>query len=80
MDPPHINYIDHKSILVINPTGQMRQLFAPFKVQVLESTTQMAVETWVVVEEILPHEEYKLLYRIGENWWPYNIFRLSVLF
>jgi len=80
MDPPHINYIDYKSLLVINPVGQMRQLFVPFKVQVLEPTEYLKVGTWVVVEEIMPHDQYKLQYRIGTNWWPYYIFRLTVLF
>jgi hypothetical protein len=80
MDPPHINFIDHKSILVINPVGRMRQLFAPFKVQVLQPTSILVPGTWVLVDEILPHDQYKIIYRIGDQWWPYNIFRLSVLF
>jgi len=80
MDPPYINFIDYKSILVINPSGKMRQVFAPFKVQVIQSTTLLVKNTWVVVEEIRPHDQYRLLYRIGNNWWSYNAFRLSVLF
>jgi hypothetical protein len=80
MDPPNINYIDYKSLLVINPAGQMRQLFVPFKVQVMQPAEYFKVGTWVEVEEIMPHDQYKLLYRIGTNWWPYYIFRLTVLF
>jgi len=80
MDPPHINFIDHKSILVVNPVGRMRQLFAPFKVEVIQPTSMLIISTWVYVDEIKPHEQYKLLYRIGDHWWPYYIFRLSVLF
>ena len=38
MDPPKINYVDPNRIMVINPTGKIRQLFVPFKVQVLEDT------------------------------------------
>lgn len=39
MDPPQINYVDHNSILIVNPAGKMRQLFVPFRVQVLRDTT-----------------------------------------
>lgn len=80
MDQPLINYVDYQSILVVNPTGQMRQLFTPFKVQVIEETSLLKRGTWVWVEEINPHPEFKLIYRIGYHWWPYYCFRLSVLF
>lgn len=80
MDPPHINFIDYNSILVVNPSGQMKQLFTPFKVQVLNQTTLLTINTWVIVDEIRQHQQYRLLYRIGNTWWPYNAFRLSVLF
>ena len=75
MDPPQISYLDHNSILVINPIGKMRQLHAPFRVQVIQDTTILKRNTWVVVEEIMPHNQSKLLYRITTHWWPYNIFR-----
>ncbi len=80
MNPAIVNYIDYNSILVINPTGQMRQLFTPFKVQVIHETSILICGTCVWVEEIKPHHELKLIYRIGNNWWPYNSFRLTVLF
>ena len=80
MDPPHINYVDHKSILVINPTGMMRQLFVPFRVQVLYKTSSLEQLTWVLVEEVQPHAQYKLIYRITTHWWPYHLFRIHINF
>ena len=80
MDPPHINYIDHSTILVINPIGKMRQLYVPFRVQVIQETTLLKLNSWVIVEEIQQHNEYKLLYRIGSDWWQYSLFRISVIF
>ena len=80
MDPPQISYIDHNSILVINHIGKMRQLYVPFRVQVIQDTTILKRNTWAVVEEIMPHDQKKLLYRVTANWWPYSIFVIQIHF
>ena len=80
MDPPQINYLDSNSILVINPAGKMRQVFVPFRVYVLHETSILKKNHWVLVEEVQAHDQYKMLYRVASNWWPYNIFRLQVNF
>ena len=80
MDPPQINYVDHNSILIINPKGIMKQLYVPFRVQVIQDTTILKMNTWVIVEEIMPHDQSKLLYRVTSHWWPYHIFRIQIHF
>lgn len=80
MSPPHLNYIDPFSLLVVNPTGKIRQLFVPFKAQVILDTPNFPKNAWVFVEEVSPNNKHKLIYRVGENWWPYYVFRLSVVF
>ena len=80
MDPPQINYVDHNSILIINPAGKMRQLFIPFRVQVLHDTTILKKNSWVIVEEVQPSAQYKMLYRVTVDWWPYDLFRLQIKF
>ena len=80
MDPPLINYVDYNSILLINPKGKMRQLYVPFRVQVIKDTNSLRKGVWVYAEEVAPHNEYKLLYRVTSNWWPYNIFRIQIQF
>jgi hypothetical protein len=80
MDPPQINYVDHNSILIINPKGTMRQLHVPFRVQVVQNTPLLKIHTWVWVEEVMPHDQSKLLYRVTSNWWPYHIFRIQIHF
>ena len=80
MDPPHINYVNNKSILAINPAGKMRQVFVPFRVQVLCNTKILKENHWVLVEEVQAHDQYKMLYRVASNWWPYNLFRLQINF
>jgi len=80
MDPPQINYVDPLSIMVINPVGKMRQLFVPFKAQVIEQTVNLSINTWVYVEEVKSDHKYKLLFRVGDSWWPYYAFRIVIHF
>ena len=80
MDPPQITYIDHNSILVINPRGKIRQIFVPFRVQVMQETTILKINTRVIVEDVMSHDQHKLLYRITSHWWPYHIFRIQIHF
>ena len=76
----NIDYVDHKSIMVINTKGVIRQLFVPIRVQVITPTNILQVNSWVIVEEIQAHKEHKLLYKIGNNWWQYHLFRIAVVF
>jgi hypothetical protein len=80
MDYPSLAFIDPYSILVINPSGKMKQLFVPFKAQVIGNDTHLVKDSWLIVEEIAAHNKYRLLYKVGIHWWPYYLFRLSVVF
>lgn len=80
MDPTKINYVSNNSLMVVNKHGLIRQLFVPFHVQVLQDTEHFKEKNWVVVEEVKPHPQFILLYRVINNWWPYFIFRLDVRF
>ena len=80
MDPPKIKYYDPHSVIVINPIGRMRQVFTPFKAQVIETNSEFEVNSWLYIEEVLPHEKHRIIYRIGNQWWPYYTFKLVVKF
>jgi hypothetical protein len=80
MQPNLINYHDPNSILVINPIGKMRQVFTPFKVQVKEPTTNLVVNSWVLVDLVKASPSYKLMFRIGSKWYPYHLFRITIKF
>ena len=80
MDTLKLNFIDYNSILVVNPSGKLRQLFVPFRVHVLHSTKLLKRGNWLVVEEVQEHKEHKLIYRIGKHWWQYDLFKLAATF
>jgi hypothetical protein len=80
MDPPHFTFVNNNTLMVINTKGKMRQLFTPFHVQVLQDTEHFKENSWVVVEEIKPHPQFILMYRVINHWWPYYVFRIDVRF
>jgi len=80
MDPPKINYISNNSIMVINKYGCIRQLFVPFRAQVIHSAATLVKDAFVLVEEVQQHDKYLLIYRIANKWWPYYVFKLTVEF
>ena len=80
MDPPKINFIHNNCLLVINQRGAMRQLFTPFRVKVKVARAHFKLDSWVVVEEVREHEQFIIIYRIGNHWWPFNIFQLIVAY
>ena len=80
MEKPTINFIDYKSIMVINSVGKIRQLFVPFRVQVILDSTSLKKGTWVIVEEVQPHLQHKLIYRVGSTFWQFDLFRIAVVF
>ena len=80
MDSHHINYVDNRSILIVNPTGKIRQLFCPFRVKVVTDTSILKQDSLVLVDEVKLHRDHLLLYRIGGNWWTYDLFRIAAVF
>ncbi len=75
-----IIHFDPYSLLVINASGKLKQLFVPIKMQVLSDNTWLKKDNWVMVDEIQPHLQHLLIFRIDSQWFPYHIFRLSVNF
>lgn len=75
-----ITFKDRHSILVLNPSGEIRQLYVPFRVQVIHPLSGLAIGSWVIVEEVCSDKKHILMYKIMQNWLPYSSFRLSVVF
>ena len=67
MDPPKINYINNKTLMVVNPSGKMRELFVPLNVQVLKDTEHFKAKSWL--DDNLPpiFQEYETSSRHGCN-------------
>lgn len=75
---PKIKYSDDKSIYLINKTGNLRQLFVPFKVQCLIPIGNIKSESWVYVEQVAEHHQFLILYKVFDDWIPYSCFRIII--
>lgn len=80
MDPPKPISFDPYSLIVINQDGKLRQLFVPIKVQVILEDKFLPKNNWVFIYEIQPHFQHRLLFRIGDLWYPYHYFTITANF
>lgn len=80
MDPPQVKYMDKNSLMVINKNGKIRQLFVPFKVEVVQDTELLIKGSTVIVEEVQDHPDCKIVFRITSYWWPYYVFKINIEF
>lgn len=75
-----IKFYDEKSILIINENGVLRKLYTPFKVLCVLPAGNIKADTWVYVEQVAPHSEFLIIYRIFNEWFPYNCFLIIIYF
>ena len=80
MDPPKPVLLDPYSLIVINEDGKLKQLFVPIKVQVVLEDKILSKDRWVLIYEVQPHIQHRLLFRIGYLWYPYHYFRITANF
>ena len=82
MDPPNntVLYYDSFSILVINPTGKIRRLYTPFRVQCIAPADSIQINTTLFVDEVFEDQDDLLLFKINGNLYPYTYFAISINF
>ena len=77
MDPPQESvYKNAGTMLVINPTGKIVQLFVPIKAVCKHGVKGIPIGTTVFIEAIVLHHEHKMCYRITGNWYVYWCFTI----
>ena len=77
MDPPHqVIYDNPGSLIVINSSGKMKQLYVPIRVVNILPLEHIPLYTRMYIEEIRIHPQHLLVYRILNVWYPYWCFRL----
>jgi len=78
MDPPEIYFEDPYSLMLVNQKGKMKWLYTPFRVFVKDEIGKFKTETWVYVEGVAEHREYRILFLISSFWYPYPFFKLPM--
>ena len=78
MDPPEIYYEDPCSLMLVNPKGKMKRLYTPFRVLVREDIGQYQKSTWLYIEKVAEHRDYRIIFLISSYWYPHQCFRLPM--
>jgi len=73
-----IQYKNTNSILIINSLGTLRQLFTPFGVECIHPIGNICKKSVVFVEQVIPHNEHKIIYLIMGSWYPYGVFKIRM--
>jgi hypothetical protein len=75
-----IIFYDSFSILVINPSGKIRQLYCPFLVKCIHPIDGIEENTCVYVEQVTRDLNEKLSYLIGGKLYIYSKFKININF
>ena len=77
MDPPEESIYKYaNTMLVVNPSGKILQLFIPIKAICKYPVNGIDVGTVVFIEGIVLNKQYKMCYRITGKWYVYNCFTI----
>lgn len=81
MSPPdNIFYCDSHSILVLNPTGELRILFTPFRVTCIIKHQNIHENSVLFVDEVFEDKKELLLYKINGSYYPFSNFKIDIKF
>lgn len=73
----HKSVSDHYNcLLVVSPTGRMRQLFTPFAIRCKQNGLLIPPGAWVYVDAIVLHPQHLLCFWINQRWYPYHYFQI----
>ncbi|MCA6440864.1 MAG: hypothetical protein IM581_13105 [Chitinophagaceae bacterium] len=67
-------------LLLINPEGKLRYLYTPFRVLCMQASFGVPANTWVYVDAVYSHPQYRIGFLIQGNIHPYNQFQIKVNF
>ena len=75
--PMQIKFYNPYSLLIVNRKGKLRQLFVPILVKCSYSYDILKKDSLVYVEQVVANEQYRILYRVFDQWYPYYFFNIN---
>ena len=75
-----MRHVSDGVLLLINPQGKLRYLYTPFRVLCIQASFRVPANTWVYVEAVYSHPQYRIGFLIQGNVHPYNQFLITVKF
>ena len=75
-----LKYVTDGCLLLITSKGRLKIIYTPFRVLCIKETNGIPANSWVYVEAVFQHREYKIGYQIHGNLYPYNHFQINITF
>jgi hypothetical protein len=75
-----IQYQDWNRVLVVKGSGDIVQLFVPFRVVCIHPLNRIPINTRVYVNGVFLHPKFRLVYWINQRLYPYHYFQIQIMF
>lgn len=76
----NILFYDSFSILLLNPNGQLRRLYTPFRVTCIKHIDNIRINAVLFVDEVFEDQDDLLLFKIYGNLYAYHHFTIQINF
>ncbi len=73
-------YHNEQTLMLVSKKGILRELKVPFQVKAVEPIGIIKIGTLVYVEAVAQHQQFKIMYRVLNQWMPYQYFLIVIEF
>jgi hypothetical protein len=71
-------YHNEQTLMLVSKNGILRELKVPFQVKAVQPIGIIKIGTLVYVEAVAQHQQFKIMYRVLNQWMPYYNFQIKV--
>ncbi len=73
-------YHNEQTLMLVSNKGILRELKVPFQVKAVQPIGIIKTGTLVYVEAVAQHQQFKIMYRVLNQWMPYQYFLIVIEF
>lgn len=73
-------YHNEQTLMPVSKKGILRELKVPFQVKAEQAIGIIKIGTLVYVEAVAQHQQFKIMYRVLNQWMPYQYFLIVIEF
>jgi hypothetical protein len=71
-------YYDSNSLIVVNPSGEIKQIYTPFLAKCTQGSEIIHKNSMVYVEQIFEDPTHKMVYLIGSRLYAFSNFSIII--
>jgi hypothetical protein len=73
-------YHNEQTLMLVSKKGILRELKVPFQVKAVQPIGIIKIGTLVYAEAVTQHQQFKIMYRVLNQWMPYQYFLIVIEF